>query len=136
MELAEFSRALTKLCDFYERKEPKHGSIELWFESVGKMPSEPISAIVRKIQETHDTFPRNLPATFWAAYNEWIQAHPEKRTIRNYFNCPDCNEGLLFCIHNETRGRFVFRCVLCRQDNTRAYPFGSRKSLSNEYSFR
>jgi hypothetical protein len=136
MELYEFKNALTTLCDFYERKEPKPQSIVLWFEAVKNIPSEPVPWMVKKIEDTNDSFPKNMPGSFWATFNEWKQAHPEKRAFKNYFHCPDCDEGLLLVIKNDTRGKYVFRCARCRQDETRAYPFANRKDLLEEYTFR
>lgn len=135
MELYEFTRVLTTLCDFYERKEPKQATIELWFRLIKDIPSEPIPWILKKIQENHESFPKNMTAVFLSMFREWQQANPDKRAIRHFFECPDCDDGLIFA-KRETNGvnyRYVFRCVKCRQDKTQAYPEASKLSLSQDY---
>jgi hypothetical protein len=136
MQLNEFTKALTSLCDFYERKEPKQATIELWFRLVQRMPSEPIPWIVKKIQETQESFPRNMTAAFWGSYTEWQQAYPDKKAHKDYFHCPDCNDGLIFAKKekNGVKYSYVFRCVKCKQDNTKAYPMASRLELLQEYN--
>lgn len=136
MQLHEFTKAVSTLCDFYERKEPKQATIELWFKLVNRMPSEPIPWIIKKIQETSDSFPRNITATFWGAYGEWQNAHPDKRAGKNYFDCPECSEGLIFAKSKASRGSYVFRCIRCKKDNTAAYPQASRLELLQDYEVR
>jgi len=136
MQLHEFTKAVSTLCDFYERKEPKQATIELWFKLVNRMPSDPIAWIVQKIQETSDSFPRNITATFWASYGEWQNANPDKRAHRAFFDCPECSEGLILAKSKTSRCSYVFRCIRCKQDNTKAYPQASRLDLLQDYDVR
>ena len=135
MELYEFTKALSTLCDFYERKEPKQSTIELWFGLIKRMPSEPIPWIIKKIQETHETFPKNMTAAFWGTYSEWQQANPDKRAIQSFFDCSDCSEGLIFAkkIIEGKKYSYVFRCTKCRQNHNQNYPSMSRLELMENY---
>jgi hypothetical protein len=135
MEIFEFAQSLKTLCDFYERKEPKQSTIELWFESVHKMPSEPLKWIVKKIQETHDSFPKNMPSAFWSGYTEWQSANPDKRATPSFFACSDCNEGLIFAnkVVNKIKYSYVFRCTKCKQNHNNNYPAMSRLELLENY---
>ena len=134
MHLIEFGSAIKKLCQYYERKEPTQGAIELWFDSIKKIPSEPIEFIIKKINETHDSFPKNIPQAFWNSYYEWKTANPEKLEQDRLFDCPDCNHGLIFVKKMNESGvvyRYVFNCSLCRQSK-RDYPFISKKELISD----
>lgn len=136
MELFEFTKAIKELCDFYERaKEPRQGTIELWFDRVRQIPSEPVPWIIGKIEENSDTFPRNLPGALWAGFREWSQAYPEKMAPRVMCDCPDCTDGILWARaeKNGQRYSYIFRCARCKQSNTEAYPMASRTELMADY---
>ena len=135
MELFELVNMVSELCAFYERqKEPKQATIELWFKMVKNIPSEPILWITQRIKETHEVFPKNIPATLWGSYTEWQRVNPDKKAIENYFDCPDCNEGLIFATKkkNDLKYRYVFRCVKCKQNHCRAYPLSSPMGLKED----
>lgn len=137
MELFEFTSMLKELSDYYERaKEPKHGTTELWFDKIRKIPSEPIKWITRKIEDENDSFPRNLPGAVYGAYREWLQANPDRISTRNYFDCPDCTDGLIWARleKNGQRYTYVFRCVRCKQSTVHAYPMVSRLELMADYA--
>lgn len=131
----ELVNIISELCSFYERKEPKIATIELWFRLVKNIPSEPLLWIVKKIQEVHESFPKNITSALWGTYTVWQQTFPEKKTIKRFFDCSDCNEGLIFARKKNAPhvSEFVFRCSKCRQDNTRSYPLSSRLELLEEY---
>lgn len=135
MQQIELAGLITELCNFYERKEPKQNTVELWFKLVKNIPSEPIAWITKKIFETHESFPRNITAALWSSYTEWQQANPDKRAIESYFDCPDCNEGLIFAKKkkNGIDYEYIFRCSKCRQNHVKAYPIASRLELLEEY---
>lgn len=135
MEVSELGELIKELSLFYERKEPKAATIELWHRLVKRIPSEPIKWITKKIEENHESFPKNLTATLWGTYTVWQQTFPEKKTMKRFFDCSDCNEGLIFARKKNAPhiSEFVFRCSKCRQDNTRAYPLSSRLELLEEY---
>lgn len=135
MQQIELVNLITELCSFYERKEPKQNTIELWFRLVKNIPSEPIKWITQRIFENNESFPRNITATLWATFTEWQSANPDKRAIENYFHCPDCNEGLIFASKekNGINYKYVFRCAKCMQNKTKAYPVMSRLELLENY---
>lgn len=134
MKLEEFNDLLIELSNFYERKEPKQSTIELWYRLVNRIPSEPVKWITKKIETNYETFPRNLTAALWSTYNEWQQAYPEKKTVENYFECPDCVEGLIMAhkSKNNINYKYVFRCALCKQSHCREYPTISAKELKDQ----
>jgi hypothetical protein len=135
MQLLEFNNLLTELSNYYERKEPKTSTIDLWYNKIHAIPSEPIKWIAKKIEESNDSFPKNLPSAIWGAYTEWQQANPEKLARESFFDCPDCNEGLIFAKKqkNGVNYSYVFRCARCKQNHYRAYPLDSPIELLEEY---
>jgi hypothetical protein len=137
MQMNEFTNLLNELSSFYERKEPKPTTIELWYHLIKNIPSEPVTWITKKIEENYESFPKNLTAALWSTYNEWQQVYPEKKAIENYFDCPDCHEGLIIVYKkvNNYNYEYVFRCARCKQSRLRAYPLGGKKELlENGYS--
>jgi hypothetical protein len=134
MKLPELTDLVNELSLFYERKEPKPATVELWYRLVKNIPSEPIKWITKKIEENYEAFPRNLTAALWSSYNEWQQAYPEKKAIEKYFACPDCKDGLIlvYKLVNNYNYEFVFRCALCNQSRVRAYPKAVLKELLNQ----
>jgi hypothetical protein len=138
MTISDLTNLVNELSTFYERKEPKPSTIELWYRLVKNIPLEPIKWIIKKIEENYDSFPKNITSALWSTYGEWQQSYPEKKSIENYFDCPDCHQGLIFAYKqiDNMNYEFVFRCSLCKQSRTKAYPLGSRKELERQgYSF-
>jgi hypothetical protein len=135
MELFEFTRLLKELTDYYERvKEPRHGTTELWFEHVQKIPGEPLPWIIKKIESENEAFPRNLPAALWGTYREWQQANPHKMAHKRNIECPDCADGLLpaRATKHGTPYTYIFRCGRCKQSTTHAYSMATRDELMAE----
>lgn len=135
MELFEFTRVLKELTDYYERaKEPRHGTIELWFAKVKKIPGEPLPWIVSRIESENETFPKNLPGALWAFYREWLSANPDRVAHIQPRDCPDCTDGLLWATirKNGIQYSYVFRCCLCRQSMVQAYPLAGRRELGED----
>jgi hypothetical protein len=134
VELSELNELITELALFYERKEPKNQTIELWFKMVKKIPSEPIKWMVKKIQEKHESFPKNITSALWGSYTEWQQANPDKIKQQDFWDCPDCNEGLIFAKKKKEGNNYeyVFRCVKCKQNHCRSYPLASPMELKEE----
>jgi hypothetical protein len=137
VELFEFSKILKEIGDYYERtKEPRHGTIDLWFDKVKHIPTEPIPWIVSKIEADNESFPRNLPATLWGAFREWMQMNPDKvACVQTFRECPDCSEGLIWARmeKNGHRYTYVFRCARCKQSTVQAYPIAHRMELVADY---
>ncbi|GEM_PF-3481189 len=90
-----FIEFVTDIFDYFERKKPNDNTMDLWFDEVRNIPDECLEWIKSKIFKENDNKPSNIPATMWALYNAWLQAHPEKRAHRESVNCPDCEGGWL-----------------------------------------
>lgn len=135
MELFEFTKILKELNDYYEHREVKQGSAEIWFQRVRNIPSEPIRWMLQKIEGEGDAYPRNIPGALWGAFREWQQAHPERIAQQTFKDCPDCEEGLIYA-RNKTHGnnyQYVFRCGRCKQSTLQGYPMATRLELSGDY---
>lgn len=122
----DFSRIITTLCEYYERREPKNAALEAWFARCRHIPAEPLDYIAQKIMENHETFPKNLPAAMRDTFTEWLQANPDKRAVKTFTNCPDCEDGLIFTSkHQEkfnVKYKYVHACGKCGQSEYRQYP--------------
>ena len=122
----DFSRIITTLCEYYERKEPKNAALEVWFSRCKYIPTEPLDYIAQRIMENHESFPKNLPSAMRDTYTEWLQSNPDKRAVKTFTNCPDCEEGLIFTSkHQEkfnVKYKYVFSCGKCGQSTFRQYP--------------
>ena len=90
-----FIEFVTDIFDYFERKRPNDNTMDLWFDEVRNIPDECLEWVKGKIFKENDNKPSNLPATMWALYNAWLQAHPEKRAHRDHVDCPDCEGGWL-----------------------------------------
>ena len=135
MELFEYNKFLKELSDYYERKEPKPGTTELWFSEVRKIPGEPLKWIAKKIENENDSFPRNLPSAVWGAYREWQQANPHKIAHKWREDCPDCQGGLIWArqAREGVRYTYVFACARCQQCTASQYPRALRAELMADY---
>ena len=132
MLLFDFSNAVNELCDYYERKEPKQGTKDLWFANLKNIPTEALPWIVKKICQENESFPRNLPGAIQAMYQAWRGAHPEKIAHEQKQDCPDCDDGTIraWKIGNNNRAySYLFRCARCKQCTTEAWPFAYRGQL-------
>lgn len=119
MTFIEFTGTIRTVCSYYERKSPNDNALELWFERVKNVPFESLAWIERKMFEENDAFPRNLPSVYWALYNAWLAAHPEKRAFKEAVKCPECEGGWL-ALQKRVDGykqpiSFSAPCGKCRQ---------------------
>jgi hypothetical protein len=131
-----FSRLVMDLCAYYEHKEPKDPTMELWIPKVRPVPDEAAEWIKDRICATQDMFPRNLPNMIYALFFEWREAFPEKAKSKSYFACPDCVEGIItatkrkMVVHGqEIDYRYVFSCGKCRQSDYPGYPVDTAINL-------
>jgi len=127
MVRTELEAIVGNLGAFYERKSaPSAMTLELWMQKVKNIPSEAVGPIQDKIMDECEYWPRTLPATLWAMYHAWLEAHPEKRAHKDIVDCPDCEGGWLVLqkIINNKFGRpmyenaiptFTAPCGKCRQ---------------------
>lgn len=132
----DFDELISSVGAFYERKvQPTPKTFDIWFAKVQKIPREALKWIEKKIQDECEMWPRNITATIWAFYHQWLDAYPEKRAHKNYFNCPDCHEGLIYATKekNGVKYRYIFRCSKCQQDKTSAWPIMGRLELMQDY---
>jgi len=95
MVQARFVEFVTDVFAYYQREKPKDRTMDLWFDEVRNIPDECLEWVLSKVFKESDRLPSNLPATMWALYNAWLQAHPEKRAHRDIIDCPDCEGGWL-----------------------------------------
>jgi hypothetical protein len=124
-----------EIAAFYERKQqPSQKTFDIWFDRIKNVPSESLMWITRKIQDEYEYWPKNITATLWSFYHQWLDSNPDKRAIENFFDCPDCDEGLITAYKekNNTKYRYVFRCTKCKQNKIAAYPRASRVELLGE----
>jgi len=133
MTLDEFTGIVTELSDFYERKQPKINTIDLWYQSIKRIPGEPVKWIARHIEDNYESFPKNIVSALWGGYTEWQQANPDKMAKESFFDCPDCSEGLIFArkTKNNISYKYVFRCIKCKQSKCRSYPESSAAELKD-----
>jgi hypothetical protein len=133
----EFETFTVKLSAFYERKvRPMHGTLDLWFEKVRRIPAEALPWMENKIYEESEGWPRNLTSTMWALYHSWLQAHPEKRSFKRDQFCPDCEGGWLILEKQEDYRQptsYSAPCGNCKQIPGRNY-LTLHQALSNGFT--
>ena len=132
MLLFDFNSLITELCDYYEHREPKPGTKELWFEKLKSIPKEALPWIIKKICSENEAFPKNPPAMVAALFFAWRETHPDKKAHDIVVECPDCDDGTLVawkigsCGHPTSN---LFRCGRCRQNGTQAWTIARRSEL-------
>lgn len=132
MSLFEFSSMLAELCDYYERREPKQGTKELWYERVRSIPAEALSWIVKKITTESESFPKNLPGMVYALHIAWREAHPDKVAHDYHGDCQDCDDGTIRAWKisaNNKPSSYLFRCRRCQRDTTQGWPMATLGEL-------
>lgn len=110
------------LCFYYERRDPREETLDLWFQGVKHIPDEPVDWMSDQIRGRHDAFPRNLPLVMRELWQQWLEDHPQRRTNRNAGEeCPDCDgAGLISLFRNGSR--YLFRCGRCKGSNLNGVP--------------
>ena len=134
MDKFQFSSAIKELCDYYERKEPKAGTQELWFDRVKSIPHEAMKWIITKITQENDTFPHNLPGVLAALFFQWRESNPRK-LYHEHIDCPDCDDGIITAwkISNNNRPySYLFRCGRCKQVAVTSWPVSTRWQLIDD----
>ncbi len=110
------------LCFYYERRDPREETLDLWFQGVKHIPDEPVDWISDQIRSRHDAFPRNLPLLMRELWQQWLEDHPQRRTNRNPGEeCPDCDGDGLISLFRKGR-RYLFRCGRCKRSNLNGVP--------------
>ncbi len=110
------------LCFYYERRDPREESLDLWFQGVKQIPDEPVDWMSEQIRSRHETFPKNLPLVMRELWQQWLEDHPQRRTSRNAEEeCPDCDSDGLISLFREGRS-YLFRCGKCKRSNLNGVP--------------
>ena len=110
------------LCFYYERRDPREETLDLWFQGVRHVPDEPVDWMSDQIRSRHDVFPRNLPLVMRELWQQWLEDHPDRRTRGNTeTDCPDCDETGLISLYREG-SRYLFRCRRCKRSNLNGVP--------------
>ena len=71
------------LCFYYERRDPREETLDLWFQEVKHIPDEPVDWMSEQIRSRHESFPRNLPLVMRELWQQWLEDHPQRRAQRN-----------------------------------------------------
>jgi hypothetical protein len=110
------------LCFYYERRDPREETLDLWFQQVKHIPDEPVDWMSGQIRSRNDVFPRNLPLVMRELWQQWLEDHPHRRTHRlTEEECPDCDGLGLISIFRQG-SRYLFRCGRCRRSNLNGVP--------------
>ena len=110
------------LCFYYERRDPREETLDLWFQGVKHIPDEPVDWMSDQIRSRHDAFPRNLPLVMRELWQQWLEDHPQRRTYRNTGEeCPDCDGHGLISLYR-SGSRYLFRCGRCKRSNLNGVP--------------
>lgn len=123
---------VTEFSDYYERKEPRPGTLDLWFKKVQAIPDEPLKWITAKLFDENESFPRNFPAAIWAMFRAWQAAYPEKMVPAFLIECPDCSDGTIRAWRRNEKGidySYLFRCGRCKQSTIQAWPMMRKGEL-------
>ena len=110
------------LCFYYERRDPREETLDLWFQGVKHIPDEPVDWISDQIRSRHDAFPRDLPLLMRELWQQWLEDHPRQRICRNTgAECPDCDgDGLISLFRKGSS--YLFRCGRCKRSNLNGVP--------------
>ncbi len=129
MDKSAFGEFLTSLCHYYERKEPRKETLDLWFQEVKHLPEEPLDWIREQICQRQEGFPRNLPANMRELWQRWREEHPRKQARPDTdTNCRDCEGSGLITGYRDGNA-YAFRCGRCRQSTLHGIPFATGLDL-------
>jgi len=110
------------LCFYYERRDPREETLDLWFQGVKHVPDEPVDWMSDQIRSRHETFPRNLPLVMRELWQQWLEDHPQRRACRDTGEeCPDCDGTGLISLFRKG-SRYLFRCGRCKRSNLNGVP--------------
>jgi len=110
------------LCFYYERRDPREETLDLWFQGVKHIPDEPVVWMSEQLRSRHEAFPRNLPLEMRTLWQQWLEDHPQRRTSRSIEQeCPDCDGDGLISLFRKGRS-YLFRCGRCKRSNLNGVP--------------
>jgi len=120
MNEMDFTRYIEELFAYYNARIPGRRTLDLWHEMTQFVPAEAMPWILRRVWETNESMPRNVPREIRELWQAWLQAHPEKRDRREAErDCPDCEGGWL-SLYKPVEGykiplSFSAPCGRCKQ---------------------
>ncbi len=126
MNEMDFTRYIEELFAYYNARIPGRRTLDLWHEMTQFVPAEAMPWILRRVWETNESMPRNVPREIRELWQAWLQAHPEKRDRREAErDCPDCEGGWL-SLYKPVEGyrvppTFSAPCGRCRQVRAAQY---------------
>jgi len=110
------------LCFYYERRDPREETLDLWFQGVKHIPDEPVDWMSEQLRSRHEAFPGNLPLEMRTLWQQWLEDHPQRRTSRSIgAECPDCDGDGLISLFRKGRS-YLFRCGRCKRSNLNGVP--------------
>lgn len=110
------------LCFYYERRDPREETLDLWFQGIKHVPDEPVDWMSEQIRGRHETFPRNLPLVMRELWQQWLEDHPQRRTSRKTEErCLDCDDTGLISLFRKGSS-YLFRCGQCKRSNLNGVP--------------
>lgn len=122
-----FEKIVNRACSYYEHRQPKDGTMDIWAEKTAGIPDAAADYIEAHITD-NEQFPKNLPNLMWALFRAWQAANPDKvRREKEYFECPECHEGIIYA--RKKGYRYIFRCVTCKQNRVQSYPKAYKSEL-------
>lgn len=140
MEERELSQALQTLAAFFGGNVPP-GRVQAVYPLVRHLPGgEPLAWMVRHIQESHDTMPRNVARALRDAWAAWQRAHPQqverRREERGQIGCGECHDGWIWVQRRRTGiaareylETAVVACPRCRPGGEGGIPARSLREL-------
>lgn len=99
MRESEWQILIEDLETYYERKRASQETKDLWYTTGGiqQIPNEVGRWAYKKITDTYEMFPRNLPMVIRAMWMDWQRANPH-RVDKHHFKCGNtsCDRGWLW----------------------------------------
>ena len=104
MRESEWQILIEDLETYYERKRASQETKDLWYTTGGiqQIPNEVGRWAYKKITDTYEMFPRNLPMVIRALWMDWQRANPH-RIDKHHFQCrnSNCDRGWLWLLKQD-----------------------------------
>ena len=75
MDSSTFKIEIKALHEYFQRKQPPRGTVDLWFEYCKHIPENAADWIRRWISKEFDSMPRNIAKAFNAGWYQWQAAN-------------------------------------------------------------
>lgn len=97
MELSKFNELIQNLFHYFDRKQPGHEQLRLWFSEITHIPNMVVDFIYQKITRDNEAMPKNIPMAIKAGWEEWKKLNPAKVMNYQVTDCKVCGSiGLMF----------------------------------------